>query len=228
VPVEERRRTWLAERRAAVVATYDAEAAGYDANEYPTPLHEGFVRRLIDTCPVGGTILDAPCGTGRSFALVTTAGRHVVGVDQSAGMLAQARARGLADTLLHIGLQEMTFDDAFDATMTIDAMENVPPEDWPVVVRNLHRAVRPGGHLYLTVEEVADETIDTAFAAALERGLPSIRGEVVEGDVAGYHYYPGREGVLALLGAEGLMVVDEAVDEQDGWVYRHLLIRTPS
>ena len=44
--------------------------------------------------------------------------------------------------------------------MTIDAMENVTPEDWPPVLANLRRAVRPGGHLYLTVEE-ADEASST-------------------------------------------------------------------
>jgi hypothetical protein len=30
-------------------------------------------------------------------------------------------------------------------------MENVPPEQWPLVLANLHRAVRPGGVMYLTV-----------------------------------------------------------------------------
>ena len=41
------------------------------------------------------------------------------------------------------------------------------------------------------------------------RGLPAVRGEIVEGDVAGYHYYPGRERVLAWIAAEGLEVVTE-------------------
>jgi hypothetical protein len=76
------RQKWLAERRAAVGAGYDAEATTYDD-------------------------------------LVTEA-------DQSAGMLAQARARG------------------------------------------------------------------AAFDAMAARGLPAVHGEVVEGNVAGYHYYPGR------------------------------------
>ena len=28
--------------------------------------------------------------------------------------------------------------------MTIDGLENVPPEDWPLVLANLRRALRPG------------------------------------------------------------------------------------
>jgi SAM-dependent methyltransferase len=227
VPVEDRRRAWLAERRAAVVATYDDEAAAYDENPYPVPKNATFVRRLVETCPVGGTVLDAPCGTGRFFGRVTDAGRHVVGVDQSAGMLAEARARGLADSVVQVGLQEMAFERIFDGAMTIDAMENVPPEDWPLVLANLGRAVRPGCHLYLTIEEVPEADIDTAFAALGDRDLPAIRGEIIDGDVAGYHFYPGRDRVLAWLRAERLTIVEEDLDEQDGWSYRHLLVRTP-
>jgi SAM-dependent methyltransferase len=226
--MDERRRDWLAERRAAVIADYDKGAATYHDELYPVPLHEIFVRRLADLCPPGGLVLDAPCGTGRYFPIVTAAGRRVVGVDQSAGMLAAARARGLAEATEQAGLQELTFTDIFDGAMTIDAMENVPPEDWPLVLANLHRAVRPGGHLYLTVEEVDQAEIDSALAEAQRQGLPVVEGEVAEGDTAGYHYYPGRDRVLSWLEAEGLTVVDEAVSEHDGWAYRHFLVRSGS
>jgi SAM-dependent methyltransferase len=219
------RRTWLAERRAAVEAEYDLEAPDYDARPYPTTSHEAFVGRLLDTCPAGGIVLDAPCGTGKYFDLVRAAGRSVVGIDQSAGMLAQARGRQIAIRLEQVGLQELMFDAEFDGAMTIDAMENVAPEDWPPVLAGLHRAVRPGAHLYLTVEEIDDADIDAAFLDSTSRGLPALRGEVIEGDTAGYHYYPGRDQVLRWLDAEGLDIVEEGLDQEDGWGYRHLLVR---
>lgn len=222
------RTAWLAGRRAAVLAAYDAEAPGYGDDDYPAPMQPRFVARLVETCPVGGVLLDAPCGTGRYFDVVTGAGRWVVGIDQSPGMLARARERGLAKRLEQVGLQELRFDREFDGVMTIDAMENVPPEEWPLVLANLHRALRPGGHLYLTVEEIAEAEIDAAFADAQAAGLPTVRGEVIEGDTAGYHYYPGRPRVDAWLAAEGLVVVAEAIDQQDGWAYRHLLVRDAS
>ncbi|HEX2755035.1 MAG TPA: hypothetical protein VHM48_06210, partial [Candidatus Limnocylindrales bacterium] len=75
--------------------------------------------------------------------------------------------------------------------MSVDAMENVPPEDWPVVLANLGRALRTADHLYLTVEEVSDADIDAAFSANRSHGWPAVRGEIIEGDTAGYHYYPG-------------------------------------
>jgi SAM-dependent methyltransferase len=221
------RAEWLQERRNAVRAQYDEEAPAYDANPYPTTSHTRFIDLLVATCPPDGVVLDAPCGTGPYFARVRATGRRVAGIDQSAGMLEQARAKGLADRLENVGLQEMTFDDEFDASMTIDAMENVAPEDWPLVLANLHRAVRPGGHLYLTVEEVPEAEIDTAFEDGQAKGLPSVRGEVIEGDTAGYHYYPGRARVTEWLLTEGLTVVEEGSDWEDGWGYWHLLVRTP-
>jgi SAM-dependent methyltransferase len=221
------RLTWLAERRAAIEASYDAGAIDYDRHEYPTTSHGSFVARLLAACPEGGIVLDAPCGTGRYFEPVVRSGRQVVGVDQSAGMLAQARARDLASSLEQVRLQELGFVAAFDAVMTIDAMENIPPEDWPVVLGNLHRAIRSGGPIYLTVEEVDPGEVDAAFAELRARGLPAVHGEVIQGDVAGYHYYPGRDQVIRWLSAEGLELVDEAFDQEDGWGYRHLLLRAP-
>jgi SAM-dependent methyltransferase len=220
------RQAWLAERRAAVEAAYDAEAPTYDEHPYPVEMQQRFIARLLDACPRNGLVLDAPCGTGQYFALVAAAGCRVVGIDQSAGMLEQARARSIAVALSQIGLQELTFDGEFDAVMTVDAMENVFPEDWPRVLANLHRALRPGGHLYLTVEETAETAIDEAFSTLVGRGLPVIRGEVIEGDVAGYHYYPGREQVRHWLETEALEIVEQDTEPQEGWAYWHLLVRS--
>ena len=222
------RASWLASRRAVVVATYDAEAATFDDEPYPATGHRALVDRLLATCPPDGLVLDAPCGTGRYFAQVRASGRRVVGIDQSPGMLAQAAATRLAERVALIGLQELAEVATFDAAMTIDAMENVPSEDWPLVLANLRRAVRPGGHLYLTVEEVDEAEIDAAYATAIAAGLPVIRGEVVDGDTAGYHYYPGRERVVHWFDGAALTVIEEQLQPEDGWSYRHWLVRTPA
>jgi hypothetical protein len=66
-------------------------------------------------------------------------------------------------------------------------------------------------------------------AAAYEQlsaaGIPAVLGEVIEGDSAGYHYYPGRERALAWITEAGFEVVAEDFDQQPGWGYRHLLLR---
>ena len=173
------REAWLRERRRTAEERHDTiHAFTYD-DQYGEigPTHRRFVTDLVEGCPPGGTVLDAACGTGKYFAMVLDAGRRVVGTDQSTGMLARARARFPAVPLERVGLQELDFEAEFDAVMCIDAMENIPPEDWPRVVANLRRALRPGGHLYLTVEQVDDEELDREFADATARGLPVVRGE---------------------------------------------------
>jgi ubiquinone/menaquinone biosynthesis C-methylase UbiE len=221
------RQTWLAERQAAVVADYDGDAANYDDLNYPADMQHEWVRRVLEMISPGGAVLDAPCGTGRYFSLITGACMRVTGADQSAGMLAQARARDLAVSLEHCRLQDLAYDGEFDAVVTIDALENVPPEDYPTVLANLRRAVLPGGVLYMTVEEVDQSHIDAAFEELTARGMPAVHGEVTEGNVAGYHYYPGRERVLGWLADAGLDVIDEGYSAEDGWGYRHFLLRAP-
>ena len=219
------RQAWLAERRAAVAAAYDSAAATYDDHEYPSDTQREWIARMLRLIPPGGTVLDAPCGTGKYFPLVAGAGHRVAGADGSAGMLAQAAARGIAFSLEHTALQDLEYAHEFDAVMTVDAMENVPPEDWPPVLANLHRAVRPGGYLYLTVEEQDQRGIEQAFESLSARGLPAVRGEIIEGGAAGYHYYPGRDRAIGWLRQEGLEIIDEGFKQEEGWGYRHFLLR---
>lgn len=223
------RSSWLADRRAATIRAYDAEAPDYEANDYPHDAQLRYVSRVLEDCPSDGLVLDAPCGTGRYFPLVATAGLRVVGADQSAGMLDRALARGIAQRLVQVGLQELDEPPVFDAVLTIDALENVPPEDWPRVLGNLRRAAKPLGQLYLTVEEWEDETgKHAAFERLRAAGVPAVEGEVVEGDVAGYHFYPEHGRVLAWIADAGLEVVEDAYLHADAdWGYRHLLLRRP-
>ena len=69
---------------------------------------------------------------------------------------------------------------------------------------------------------------------AAPRGVYSVTGDHTvwlhwygntEGDVAGYHYYPGRKQVVDWFAAEHLEVLDEAFKQEDGWGYRHFLLR---
>jgi ubiquinone/menaquinone biosynthesis C-methylase UbiE len=218
------REAWLRERRQTAEERHDTiHAFTYD-EQYGEigPTHRRFVADLLERCQPGGTVLDAACGTGKYFAMVLDAGRRVVGTDQSTGMLAKARARFPAVPLERVGLQELAFDAEFDAVMCIDAMENIPPEDWPRVVGNLRRALRPGGHLYLTVEQVDDEELDREYAEATARGLPVVRGEESRD---GYHYYPSREQVGYWMEEGMLVVVAEDYSPGDGYGYLHLLAR---
>jgi SAM-dependent methyltransferase len=221
------RRAWLDDQRSKAEDRYDrVYSPTYDEDDSPiSPTHRRLVERLIDATPPDGVILDAPCGTGRYFPMVLGAGRTVVGVDQSAGMLGQARAKHPDVVLERVGLQELEFDGSFDAAMCVDAMEYVFPEDWPLVLGHLRRAVRPGGLVYLTVEQVDPAEIATVFAEATADGLPVVHGENIRRG-GGYHYYPTIDRVSRWLAEAGLAIVDEAVSYGSNYAYVHYLTRS--
>jgi ubiquinone/menaquinone biosynthesis C-methylase UbiE len=220
------RATWLREQRLKAEADYDTRySATYDADAEPmTSIHRRYVRRVVRASPIGGTVLDAACGTGKYFGIVLGAGRKVVGVDQSTGMLDQARAKFPAAELIRSSLQELDLEPAFDGVMCIDAMENVPPEDWPAVLASLHRMLKPDGLLYLTVEEHDQSDIDRASADTVARGLPVVPGEILFHG-SDYHFVPTRPQVTEWIATEGLAVIDEADSPGEGYSYWHLLMR---
>jgi len=214
------RKAWLEAQRASAEATYER---GQGEEGPITETHRRFVQAVIDSCPEGGAMLDAPCGTGRYFELVSSAGLAVVGVDQSAEALVRARARNADVVTERIRLQELAFDREFHGALCVDAMEFISPEDWPTVLANLRQAVRRGGLIYLTVEQIESTEIANAFAEARALGLPVVYGETRRG--GGYHHYPTTELVSEWVAAANLEVVDKAVTRARTYGYLHLLLR---
>lgn len=218
------RRAFLDARRTSSRERFDAlHAPTYDADWGAiSPGHAAAIGTLLERTRESGTVLDAACGTGKYWPSILATGRTIVGVDQSAGMLDVARRKHPDVPVARVGLQELRFDALFDAVLCVDAMENVGPEDWPVVLRRLAAAARPGAPLYVTVELADPVEVARAVAAARAAGHPVVEGEVYDG--VGYHYYPPRRRVLDWLGASGLAVADERVADE----YWHLHLERPA
>ena len=216
------RAEWLKETRHKAEERYDKRWAPiYDAN-WGGPLeatHRRWMERFLERCPPGGQVLDAACGTGRYWALILESGRPVYGIDQSAGMLRCAKAKFPSVPVEKLGLQEMHFEPAFEAAICMDALEMVFPEDWPRVLGNLQRALKPGAYLYFTVELAEEAEIAQEYASAQELGLPVVYGECTDGE--GYHYYPQLERVREWSAEAGF----ELVEEGFGDLYEHFLVR---
>jgi 2-polyprenyl-3-methyl-5-hydroxy-6-metoxy-1,4-benzoquinol methylase len=184
---------------------------------YINPTHTGMLRRFLALCPPHATILEAGCGTGKYWPMIVATGRSVAGIDQSQGMLDIARAKFPHVPVRKLGLQELHDQAAFDGIICIDVMENVFPEDWPLVLRNCHHALRAPGLLYLTVELETPEALAHALEAGRELGLPLVEGEVAhEGS---YHYYPAIDQVRDWMRQTHFSIAEEA--EGDG--YYHIL-----
>jgi len=216
------RAEWLETVRRRKVERFDTlHAPDYDEHWGAVPAtHADYVARLVAATPPGGRVLDAACGTGRFFPQLIAAGLRVEGVDASAAMLANA-ARKHPDVPTRVaGLRTLAVDAPYDAVMCVDALENLPPEDWPAAIAALRAAARDGAPVYLTVERADADDIARLNGEAADAGLPVVDGEMADTD-GGYHYYPPRTRVRDWLAEAGLDVVDEA----DGDDYWHLLCR---
>lgn len=220
------RASWLLELRRENVGQEDALSPVYDTHWGDIgDVHRAFVERFCSRLPAGGRVLDAACGTGKYLGMVLERGLEVLGVDHAPAALEIARAKHPDVTTEVHDLQELPYEDAFDGVMCVDAMEFIPPEDWPIVLGRFHRALRPGGQLYLTVELHPADEVRAATEAARVAGLPVVEGEVIWHDPEPYyHHYPALADVRAWMAQAGFSILDETEGPWDeGYAYHHVL-----
>jgi hypothetical protein len=56
------------------VVGYDADAVTHDDEKYPADVQREWVARVPRLVPPGATVLDAPCGTDKYFAMLAADG----------------------------------------------------------------------------------------------------------------------------------------------------------
>jgi demethylmenaquinone methyltransferase/2-methoxy-6-polyprenyl-1,4-benzoquinol methylase len=148
-------------------------------------------RELVRRLPVapGDRVLDVATGTGMvAAALVERYGCSVVGLDQSEGMLAKARARlaGRPELAARIDLvageaERLPFGDGeFDALSFTYLLRYV--DDVPATLAELARVVKPGGRIASLEFGVPPAAVlRTLWSGYCRVGLPAI-GRVVSRD----------------------------------------------
>lgn len=235
------RTEWLNTMRRMAETLYDRFAHYYwaDWDGSIDATHRACMQKFLRLVGKPGQILSAACGAGRFDELLIEAGHSVLGIDQSAGVLARAREHFPAEQFpllryVKMGLQEMDFDAEFDGLICMDAMEHICPEDWPVIVGNFSAALKPGAPLYLTADQREETEIQTCYQRALALGLPVVYGEIADevesayqhaletgevGDQCVYHYIPPLEQIQAWFAQAGLAII--AVDS--GSEYQHII-----
>jgi predicted TPR repeat methyltransferase len=147
---------------AYIEKTFDSFAASFDAKlaslDYRAPalVAEMLAHAGIDASG-GLDALDAGCGTGLCGPLVAPYARRLVGVDLSEAMLARARERNVYDELVRRELTAYLLDSrgSFDVIVSADTLVYFGPLDG--VAAAAAGALRPGGVLVFTVEELAGE-----------------------------------------------------------------------
>jgi SAM-dependent methyltransferase len=135
--------------RDMVESGYDAVADRYAesirAGRGPETYFRGFLARVLEPIPEGGTVLDLGCGAGLVTADLTTRAR-VVGVDISAGQLELARRNAPAAMFVRADMVDLAFaPSSFDAIVAFWTLIHVPREVHASLLTRIHRWLKPGG-----------------------------------------------------------------------------------
>lgn len=135
---------------------YDLLAPKFDHTPFRTPddVLEVVAAQLRPDAPFA-TALNLCCGTGAATRVLRPlCSERIVGLDFSAGMLAEARRRLAADApsgpaaaveLVRADARELPFESAFDLVACFGAFGHIPRDDERRFVAGVHRALRPGG-----------------------------------------------------------------------------------
>jgi SAM-dependent methyltransferase len=117
-----------------------------DWDYYPTYIAKlDAVRRWLDRLPAQTTVLDAGCGEG--VLVEEYASRLAIeGLDDN---YSSPRVRSGSVTALPYA------DASFDRAMCLDVLEHLTFDDQPLALAELHRVLKPGGELLVSVPNLA-------------------------------------------------------------------------
>jgi demethylmenaquinone methyltransferase/2-methoxy-6-polyprenyl-1,4-benzoquinol methylase len=153
-------------------------------------------------------VLDLATGTG-DLALVLQRRlpqARVVGSDFSEEMLAIAQGKGVRETILGNAMALPFADASFDVVTIAFGLRNLP--DWSGGLREMHRVLRPRGHLLVLEFSLPTQSLlRPCYRFYLHRIAPLI-GHVLTKDRAAYDYlgqsieeFPSGKRMLRLLEA---------------------------
>ena len=156
---------------------------------------------------IGGSILDAGCGTGENALFFAARGHKVTGVDFLAEPLRQARQkaaeRNLSANFLEMDALELkSLPEVFDAVIDSGLFHVFSDEDRMRYVAGLASVVKPGGRLYLVCfsdeepgeqgpRRVSRAELAAAFAAGWQVELIEPTRFEVRSDLKDIQFSPG-------------------------------------
>ncbi|MES2177441.1 MAG: methyltransferase domain-containing protein [Gemmatimonadota bacterium] len=169
-----------------VAQFFDENVADYDAKHY-SPGARTFMtvrqRRMLEfvdglRLPAGAKVLDAGCGPGYMLSALAQRGFDVSGLDAAPEMLRMSKER------LRVTAPERTFAlelgsieslpfaaESFDLVCTAGVVEYL--ESDRLVLQEMHRVLRPGGHLLYPVTNLLSPVDYLDFAVEYLKRRPS-------------------------------------------------------
>ena len=164
---------------------YDLLAPKFDYTPFRTPdeILDGMAKVLGPPKSIDDA-LDIACGTGAAIRILRPlCRRRVVGIDFSQGMLDQARANLNALTgvehcpveLIRGEIMQLPFENEFDLAVTVGSLGHVPRGQESEFVRQVAKALRPGGRFALVTAKMPPFTSPAYWAARTFNGAMHVR-----------------------------------------------------
>lgn len=114
--------------------------------------------RFLKYVQQDGTILDAGCGSGRDSLAFKKQGYTVTAFDASKKM-AEIASRTLAQPVLRLTFEEVTFQNEFDGIWACASLLHVPKKNLTDVLCRLGKALAPQGAIYVSFKYGDSERI---------------------------------------------------------------------
>jgi len=173
---------------ADTIAAYDERATAFAERWFDLRLDHA-LDTFGECLRPGARVLDLGCGPGRDVRFLGEMGFRALGVDRSAGMLAEARQRVNAP-FVQADMRALPFaDGSLDGVWACASLLHVPREQVPAVLSEAHRVLEHG-HLFL----------------AVKRGEGEAWIETETGPIFFAYYYPAE--VELLVERAGFRVLD--------------------
>jgi SAM-dependent methyltransferase len=140
--------------------TYDKVASAYAATFLHELDHKPFDREILTRfatatrrgSQTGHPVCDLGCGPGHIGAFLAARGVDAVGLDLSAGMVAQARLSYPEMAFTEGNMTSLDLpDDSFTGIVCFYALIHVPRSQVPAALREMARVLVPGGSLLVAV-----------------------------------------------------------------------------
>ena len=134
---------------ARTVAHYDQRAQAYweGTRDHDVSQNISALLQSIETAPPF-ELLDFGCGPGRDLETFMRLGHRATGLEGSSKVAAMARANSGCEVLEQSFLELDLPCSHFDGVFANAALFHVPSQELPRVLRQLHRALKPGGVLF--------------------------------------------------------------------------------
>ncbi|MFN7097424.1 MAG: class I SAM-dependent DNA methyltransferase [Gammaproteobacteria bacterium] len=134
-----------------VYDAYDEIVEWYDANRSKSLMEKEYLNLIIQSIPIGGSILDLGCGTGEPIAqFFHEKGYQITGVDGSRKMIELCQHRFPQQTFLVADMRHVQLNQQFDAIIAWHSFFHLSHDDQRHMFKLFESCLKPKGILVFT------------------------------------------------------------------------------